>query len=286
MQRRTRMRGASYRSAIRKFGSAPRVRVPGAKSQINWPKTIRKKWPSWLPKLKFVIYGEEHEKKFYANDVASGLYLNEKWAVSYFPRPRNSIVLDIGAGAGREAIALAGLGYSVFGIDASEGMTRIAAKMAKSHGVEAKTKFAPGIFPFTITFPPKSFEVVFMPGIVLSHLTSNKQISGRTQRIIALREAAKVVKPNGIIAFDINLSEKSIDGKPSGKTTLRGKKRSKKYKIVYHGHTIPEVEAEIAAAGLEKINHYVEERQRTNGETGEVTIKKYVMFVCRPKRAR
>ena len=55
--------------------------------------------------------------------------------------PAGAAVLDIGSGTGEEALALAGDGYSVLGIDISPAMVRQAQTKAAVHGLQRRASF-------------------------------------------------------------------------------------------------------------------------------------------------
>jgi ubiquinone/menaquinone biosynthesis C-methylase UbiE len=57
--------------------------------------------------------------------------------------PRGSVALDLGCGAGREAIFLAECGYSVYGVDFSPEALRIARRRSAETGVSVSWRQAP-----------------------------------------------------------------------------------------------------------------------------------------------
>jgi SAM-dependent methyltransferase len=98
-------------------------------------------------------------------------------------------VLDIGCGAGREAVGLAREGYQVVGIDIAPQMVEAARANAERQGL-------------TITFqvqsvtgldePPGSFDAAYWAG-------SYQHIPGRALRIDTLRRIAQALAPDGVL---------------------------------------------------------------------------------------
>jgi len=88
-------------------------------------------------------------------------------------------VLDIGTGTGRAALALARLGASVVGVDASEAMLAVARRRAASVGAEIV--FARGDV-HTLAFADRSFDVVVCLR-VLMHAVDWRRALGELCRV-------------------------------------------------------------------------------------------------------
>jgi len=103
----------------------------------------------------------------------------------------NSIILDAGSGTGRFAYEVINRGYKVVGIDYSHSMT---VKASRSYIPMSKQNeaFLQGDVE-TLPFQNSTFEVIVCLGVVAYLKTEGK----------ALRELARVLKPNGVIAISI-----------------------------------------------------------------------------------
>jgi SAM-dependent methyltransferase len=101
------------------------------------------------------------------------------------PRPP-AAVLDAGGGPGRYAGRLAGLGYRVTLLDPVPGHVADAAAAGRgAYAVERGDATA-------LPHPPSAFDAVLLLG-PLYHLVD------RADRVAALREAARVVRPGGVV---------------------------------------------------------------------------------------
>ena len=97
--------------------------------------------------------------------------------------------LEIGCGSGTGAIRLAKLGYTVHGIDISQGAVEVARQLAESHGLSDRCFFNPSPAE-CLNWPDSHFDLVI--GIdVLHHIEINK----------ALVEIDRVLKPGGVAIF-------------------------------------------------------------------------------------
>ncbi|OHA85037.1 MAG: hypothetical protein A2481_01975 [Candidatus Yonathbacteria bacterium RIFOXYC2_FULL_47_9] len=113
------------------------------------------------------------------------------WSELLFVRdliPEGSRLLDIGCGNGRFLGALEGKALNYTGIDFSEGLIGVARECYRER---AQTTFVVGDA-LALPFPDRSFDNV-VSFAVLHHIPS------RAYRVQFLREAARVVKPGGLI---------------------------------------------------------------------------------------
>jgi SAM-dependent methyltransferase len=101
-------------------------------------------------------------------------------------------VLDVGCGAGREAIPMTRNGLRVTAIDLSHVMARAAATHALAQGIRVPALAA---HVTALPFRPGSFDGVAMLGQVIAH------VSGRLRRVSALRSAWNVLRPGGMLAM-------------------------------------------------------------------------------------
>jgi 2-polyprenyl-3-methyl-5-hydroxy-6-metoxy-1,4-benzoquinol methylase len=81
---------------------------------------------------------DEHAPRYKENAFTLNTRAEVDFLLKLFEVPRTSRILDIGCGTGRHAIGLALRGYSVTGVDLSEGMLNEAKKAAEAAGVEVE----------------------------------------------------------------------------------------------------------------------------------------------------
>jgi ubiquinone/menaquinone biosynthesis C-methylase UbiE len=135
-------------------------------------------------------YDQPSEIQAYSSTIAEGLDPAESEAIQSF-KPGGTI-LDIGCGAGREAVALAVSGFKVVAIDISPSMIERARQNASAKGVEIEF-YAMGAD--TLAFPPEVFDGVFIGWEIYGH------IPGRHRRIDALRRVRQLLERDGILLF-------------------------------------------------------------------------------------
>jgi len=126
-----------------------------------------------------------------ADDYVDGGLTPGEAALLERPPPRQGRLLDLGAGAGREAIALARMGFEVTCIDFLPAMTEKTKANAARHGVriEALTQEVTGL-----DLPAGSFDIAWLTSQMYS------SIPGQAGRVRMLQGIAHVLKPSGIFA--------------------------------------------------------------------------------------
>lgn len=138
------------------------------------------------------------EKTFWDEAYQTGAYL-EHWdyrhpsqelvtAVALERIPRGGAVLDIGCGAGREAIFLAQLGFRVIGVDFSRPALAIARQRAAEAGVEVDWRHGDAL-----ALPVEDESIDFANDRGCFHVIQ------REHRERFAREVQRVLKPGGCL---------------------------------------------------------------------------------------
>ena len=134
-------------------------------------------------------YLQPEELEEWTNIVAEGLTLYEERYIKKYINKKGKL-LDIGCGGGREGIALASDGYDVFGIDLVVPMVVNARKTAEK--MNQKLRYS-AMNALSLGFKNNTFNGLLMLGQVLAFIPL------RENRITALKEAYRVLKPGGKI---------------------------------------------------------------------------------------
>jgi SAM-dependent methyltransferase len=130
--------------------------------------------------------------------------LRTKEIISKFLNKKSLDIIDIGGGAGFYSFWLTELGHNVSLVDLSPTNIELAKEYGKQHQLSLRTcEIADAT---NLNFPDNEFDIVLLMG-PLYHLTDEKE------RIKALSEAKRILKPNGIIfAAVISRYASLIDG--------------------------------------------------------------------------
>ena len=134
-------------------------------------------------------YEDEREQQFWPSLAKSGLSRAERAVVERSLGLGGGRVLVVGCGTGREAFALAGLGYNVVGLDVSRLLVREAGLHARGLANLAYLAADATLLPFG----DESFDYVMMFGQMLGH------IPGSQGRRKAVFEATRVLRKNGLV---------------------------------------------------------------------------------------
>ena len=119
----------------------------------------------------------------------------ESWEEDVIVRHKmmSGIILVLGAGVGRESIALAHRGFLVVGLDINRESLSVASQQAMARGVQLL--FAQGDF-LAIPIGPARVDYVFMSGIMYS------SIPGRQQRQAWLRSLRTCMNEHGLVVLN------------------------------------------------------------------------------------
>src|SRR3989344_14796 len=140
-------------------------------------------------------FSSEPTQEFYRAKASAGLWLGEAALIERHFK-KGSTVLDIGCGTGRTTIPLYQLGYEVTGLDITPKMIQTAREIAVQYGHDIPYRSGDAT---KLDFADGSFD---------NALFSNNgitQISGRKNRLRALTEVRRVLKPRGVFFFSTHV---------------------------------------------------------------------------------
>ena len=178
-----------------------------------------------------------------------------QFALRQLERVPDARVLNVGCGAGRNAVPMARAGCTVLGTDLSWTMLEAAAKRATAEGVVARTQWA--LAPMErLPAPDRSFDMIVAHGI-WNLARSCAQFRG------GVAEAARVARP-GAALFVFTFSRHtlapdadSVAGEPFVFTQFSGEPQC--------FLTEPELVAELASAGFDALGPLTEYNRRAPG---------------------
>ncbi len=113
----------------------------------------------------------------------------EQALLARYLRPGQRL-LDVGCGAGREAIGFARAGLSVVGIDVAPAMIAVARERARDAGLSIELAIAE---PLTVPASVGPFDAVYFSPGIYAH------IPGRDRRVRTLARLRERLAPNGLI---------------------------------------------------------------------------------------
>src|SRR3989344_1606930 len=161
--------------------------------------------------MKEALYTEKMAglyNNFYCKSEQTCMQVN--FLVKLFKKHKARKILDIACGTGRHAIALAGKGFSVTGVDASHAMINQARKNASMLDCQIKFKIQ-DIRKLSLK---EKFDAAFIMYGSLAYVKTNKDA------INALRSVARCLKKNGLIIIeDDNPWQYIVTGQLKKKTT-------------------------------------------------------------------
>lgn len=137
---------------------------------------VREKYNSWV------------EVRQYSSFALTGLEAVEREIVERRVRPGGRL-LDIGCGAGREALGFARAGFRVVGIDIAPRMIEAARRNAEREGLDITFKVQSAM---ELDEPPGAFDGVYFAG-------AYHHIPGRALRVETLRRIARALAPDGVL---------------------------------------------------------------------------------------
>ena len=146
----------------------------------------------------------------YTEEAGTGLWDSESILIKKYFAPGSS-VLDIGCGTGRTTIPLFDAGYKVVGIDLTPKFIEIAKRIAGQQGKPFDSTQGKQIDyrvgdATRLEFNDSSFDNAIFS------FNGWSQIPGKGERLKALRETFRILKPGGYFIFTAHL--RSFSGKP------------------------------------------------------------------------
>lgn len=217
----------------------------------------------WLLRRLRERYEHPEEVCAYAAQVPGGLLPEEEAILARF-LPRPCRIADLGCGAGREAIALLASGHRVVALDISRAMLRRARQLAGEQGVDLACVWMRD--PLKLPLPHAAFDAVLALAQLLSH------IPGSMARVALLREVRRVLAPGGIFVASVTDRVAAADLGEGIQGALSPLERAAGWEegdiwvwqpsaanirapLFFHLHTREEMEAELAAAGMQMVTY-------------------------------
>ncbi|RLJ06777.1 MAG: class I SAM-dependent methyltransferase [Candidatus Aenigmatarchaeota archaeon] len=136
-------------------------------------------------------FSNQKVQKAYERLTRKGLWKSEKKLFKkYFKK--GSVVLDIGCGSGRTSFGLAKMGFKVTGIDITPAMIKTAKRLSKEFNIKIDFLIGDAV---QLCFKNESFNCA------LFSFNGWDQIPGKENRLKALKEAYRVIRPGGFFIF-------------------------------------------------------------------------------------
>lgn len=211
-------------------------------------------------------YEELAEVGYFTGEVSLGLDESEVFLVNG-PMKRRGYVLDVGCGAGREALALTKLGYRIKAIDLSLAMIEAAKKESRKRGLEIDFERAeitelnpPGLFDYCLfssgvynSIPTRALRIQMLQRVVNRFLSSQ----GRLFLPIGIARRPRRIFSRSFIKYHFSAGLKFVLGdrckiEPGDTLISQVSPVSKSRVRIFHHFffSFSEIEGELKSAGL------------------------------------
>jgi len=172
---------------------------------------------------------------------------------------RQSMILEVGCGTGRNAVHFASMGHRVVAMDISLGMLRLAVKRIRGRGLSSSAHFFQGD---ASSLPLKDETVSACVYVAALH-----HLPTRQERVDSLREVARCLRPDGraivsVWAFEQKRFKKTLvehTGRSKGFGDILVPIRLKDGRVVqrfYHLFMAGELEELVTESDLEIERHF------------------------------
>lgn len=237
----------------------------------------------------------EQQARWGLATVNAGLYPTEKALIEKYFTPGKKL-LNIGCGGGREALALASK-FDLTAVDFSADFCAAVKKLLEQNGFKANVYQMDAL---SLDFESASFDYVVMVGQLIG------QIPGRGNRLAALREVRRVLRPAGLAIISTNAIELGLKYKayfavanwvrkiynphnlePDDAFIFRSRKRfrffgDRKAGTIFHWYRTPEFLKDAKEAGLESKKHLRRFQFETKSELSEISTSGETFYLLAP----
>ena len=139
-------------------------------------------------------FSSEITQKIYIRKATAGLWGSEAFLIKKYFTPKSTI-LDIGCGTGRTTISMYKFGYNVTGLDIVPAMIKNAKEIAESRNLKIKYEIGDAT---NLNYEDNTFDNI------LFSFNGWTQIPGNNNRLEALKEIFRILKPDGYFIFTAN----------------------------------------------------------------------------------